>query len=296
MKKLIVLGLALVCVFSLVACSNSKDGNETVSFHDKTINKSELSEETLEWLEHYNTLSSEEQLAISSIPADLYKLCGYGNAAEIVADESETVSFRDKTFNKADLSEETLEWLEHYNTLSSEEQLAISSIPADLYKLCGYGNAAEIVADESGQTDYPPMVMFNDILYTATSYSGDKEDLSAVGKIESCIDYGVPAENNQANDPLVGCDIYTIPSAPDFIFVLNNGVYSPYKVNEVETVQYLDKTLNKSDLSAETLEWLEWFNGLSETGQLSVSFVPQEILELCGYVSTENSEVSGPTD
>ena len=36
--------------------------------------------------------------------------------------------------------------------------------------------------------------------------------------------------------------------------------------------------------------------GLSETGQLSVSFVPQEILELCGYVSTENSEVSGPTD
>lgn len=56
------------------------------------------------------------------------------------------------------------------------------------------------------------------------------------------------------------------------------------------------KTLNKSDLSAETLEWLEWFNGLSETGQLSVSFVPQEILELCGYVSTENSEVSGPTD
>ena len=235
MKKLIALVLALVCVFSLVAYSNSRDGNETVTFHDKT-------------------------------------------------------------FNKADLSEETLEWLEHYNTLSSEEQLAISSIPADLYKLCGYGNAAEIVVDESGQTDYPPMVMFNDILYTATSYSGDKKDLSVVGKIESSIDYGVPTENNQANDPLVGCEIYTASSAPDYIFVLNDGVYSPYKVNEVETVQYLDKTLNKSDLSAETLRWLEWFNGLSETGQLSVSFVPQEILELCGYVSTENSEVSGPTD
>ena len=229
MKKLIALVLSLVCVFSLVACSNSRDGNETVTFHDKTFNKADLSEETLEWLEHYNTLSSEEQLAISSIPADLYKLCGYGNAAEIVADESETVSFRDKTFNKADLSEETLEWLEHYNTLSSEEQLAISSIPADLYKLCGYGNAAETVADESGQTDYPPMVMFNDILYTATSYSGDKKDLSVVGKIESSIDYGVPTENNQANDTLVGCEIYITSSAPDFIFVLNNGVYSPYK-------------------------------------------------------------------
>ena len=168
MKKLIALVLSLVCVFSLVACSNSRDGNETVTFHDKT-------------------------------------------------------------FNKADLSEETLEWLEHYNTLSSEEQLAISSIPADLFKLCGYGNAAETVADESGQTDYPPMVMFNDILYTATSYSGDKKDLSVVGKIESSIDYGVPTENNQANDTLVGCEIYITSSAPDFIFVLNNGVYSPYK-------------------------------------------------------------------
>lgn len=77
--------------------------------------------------------------------------------------------------------------------------------------------------------DYPPMVMFNDILYTATSYSGDKKDLAIVGKIDSCIDYGVPIENNQANDSLVGCEIYTTSSAADFIFVLNNGVYSPYK-------------------------------------------------------------------
>ena len=151
MKKLIALVLALVCVVGMVGCSNSKDGNETVSFHDKTFNKADLSEETLEWLEHYNTLSFEEQLAISSIPADLYKLCGYGNAAETVADESETVSFRDKTFNKADLSEETLEWLERYNALSPDEQLAISSIPADLYKLCGYGEIKD--AEVSGPTD-----------------------------------------------------------------------------------------------------------------------------------------------
>ena len=73
------------------------------------------------------------------------------------------------------------------------------------------------------------MVMFNDMLYTATNYSGEIKDLSVVGKIESCIDYGVPTENNQANDLLVGCEIYTTPSAPDFIFVLSNDVYSPYK-------------------------------------------------------------------
>ena len=83
-----------------------------------------------------------------------------------------------------------------------------------------------------GSIYYPSMVMFNDILYIGTYYSGDKEGLSVVGKIESCIDDGVPSENNQANDPFVGCEIYTASSAPDFIFVLNNGIYSSYKASD----------------------------------------------------------------
>ena len=58
-----------------------------------------------------------------------------------VIEEADTVSFHDKTFNKADLSAETLEWLEKYNAMSEDEQLAISYIPADLYELCGYGEA-----------------------------------------------------------------------------------------------------------------------------------------------------------
>ncbi|MBQ3165698.1 MAG: hypothetical protein IJC02_14405 [Lachnospiraceae bacterium] len=238
-------------------------------------------------------------------------------------DISTITLFHDKILNKSDLSAGTLEWLEKYNKLSKEEQLSISSIPNDLYKLLGYENATEEVAPADIEPlDYPPMVMFNNILYTAANYSGDKENLSVVGKIESCVDYGIPTENNQANDSLLGCEIYTTSSTSEFIFVLNNDVYSPYKANiiertkepneypptnivpgfdldepsEIESVKYLDKTLNKSDLSAETLEWLEWFNGLSETGQLSVSFVPKDILELCGYVATNNSEIGGPTD
>ena len=55
-----------------------------------------------------------------------------------VIEEADTVSFHDKTFNKADLSAETLEWLEKYNAMSEDEQLAICYIPADLYELCGY--------------------------------------------------------------------------------------------------------------------------------------------------------------
>ncbi len=48
--------------------------------------------------------------------------------------KSETVMFNEQTFNKADLSRETLKWLEWYNELTEAEQLAIDYIPADLLK------------------------------------------------------------------------------------------------------------------------------------------------------------------
>ena len=50
-----------------------------------------------------------------------------------------TIEFNGQSFSKSDLTEETLEWLEWYNSLSPEEQLAVSSIPADLYTYAGAG-------------------------------------------------------------------------------------------------------------------------------------------------------------
>ena len=47
--------------------------------------------------------------------------------------ENETVEFEGQLFNKSDLSEETLKWLEWYNSLLPEKQLTVSSIPAELY-------------------------------------------------------------------------------------------------------------------------------------------------------------------
>ena len=42
--------------------------------------------------------------------------------------------FNGQTFDKADLSQETIEWLEWYNGLTEDEQLAVDFIPADLNK------------------------------------------------------------------------------------------------------------------------------------------------------------------
>ena len=53
--------------------------------------------------------------------------------------ENETVEFEGQLFNKSDLSEETLEWLEWYNSIPPEKQLAVNSIPAELYTDDGAG-------------------------------------------------------------------------------------------------------------------------------------------------------------
>ncbi|MCM1024706.1 MAG: hypothetical protein NC395_11720 [Prevotella sp.] len=44
-----------------------------------------------------------------------------------------------------------------------------------------------------------------------------------------------------------------------------------------DTVRYGDRTFNSSDLSEETLEWLDWYNSLSEEERLAVSYEPAEL-------------------
>ena len=53
-----------------IFCS-CEDAEAIITFHDRTFMKKELSSDTLEWLEKYNELSEEEQLATDSIPAEL---------------------------------------------------------------------------------------------------------------------------------------------------------------------------------------------------------------------------------
>jgi len=107
--------------------------------------------------------------------------------------------------------------------------------------------------------DYPPMIMFNDTLYSTTDdYNPNKDELTVVGKVESFID-GKPTENNQANDDLVGCDIYTTPNAPNHVFVLYNGVYSAYKTkpNNAEQTppESVPDTITKDNGTVETFKY-----------------------------------------
>ncbi len=67
-------------------------GNQ-VRFGDRMVDADGLSEETLEWLDWYNHLSAEEQLAVSAVPSDLLEDSGPAQAedAESSTQEDEKI-------------------------------------------------------------------------------------------------------------------------------------------------------------------------------------------------------------
>lgn len=62
-------------------------------------------------------------------------LCGcmFASMPAVWAADEETVQFQNMTFDRSELSQETLDWLDWYNSLSETEQLSISSIPSELW-------------------------------------------------------------------------------------------------------------------------------------------------------------------
>ena len=62
------------------------------------------------------------------------------------ADDSK-IRYLDQWYSRSDLSAETIAWLEWYNVLSAEEQLAVSSVPHDLYDQAGYGGRADVAVE-----------------------------------------------------------------------------------------------------------------------------------------------------
>ena len=83
-------GLAAESNAASEVSSPSGDNADVIQFGDKWLDKDGLSEETIKWLENYNKLSEEEQLAISYVPHDLYEKCGYAGAEDSEANEADT--------------------------------------------------------------------------------------------------------------------------------------------------------------------------------------------------------------
>ncbi|MBQ7091764.1 MAG: hypothetical protein IJN83_03840 [Clostridia bacterium] len=71
MRKFIAGLLAVIMSICAVGC---KGNAGYIRFHDEVFKRADLSPETVEWLEWYNELTEEEQLAISYIPGEIHSM------------------------------------------------------------------------------------------------------------------------------------------------------------------------------------------------------------------------------
>lgn len=105
---------------------------ETVMFNGREYPRDIMSEDTLEWLERYNSLSEGERLATSFVPPEIAAILEEEARRQDKEKLPETVMYNGREFLRTALSEETLEWLDWYNSLSEEEQLTVSYEPEEL--------------------------------------------------------------------------------------------------------------------------------------------------------------------
>lgn len=115
-------------------------------------------------------------------------------------DLSGKIQYNGQWYDRETLSDETITWLEWYNSLSEDGQLAVNFVPLDLYDLAGYGGSEVIAVD--AQWDKHPMVMVNDTYYYDTNIESTRPDRSAGmdGEITSDVEgWEIPQENDQSN-------------------------------------------------------------------------------------------------
>lgn len=128
--------------------------------------------------------------------------------------------------------------------------------------------------------DLIPMVMVDGVLYYDSGYNSTVEGRCGVmdGEITSTVEgWETPTENDQSN---FGAGYgYQIGFEEGTIEVSMNGEFRVFeKGSGLGKIRFHDKWFDKGYLSQETLEWLEWYNGLTEEEQLSISAIPSELL------------------
>ena len=75
-------GSGLQSVSDTASYAGAMAGDGYIQFGDKLVEKKALSQETIEWLTWYNSLSTDEQAAISTVPADLMVASGIAKSGD----------------------------------------------------------------------------------------------------------------------------------------------------------------------------------------------------------------------
>lgn len=148
--------------------------------------------------------------------------------------------------------------------------------------VCGCGAEAEPLdagMEEMPETPGKPlMVMVEGTVYCDT---GRRSEAARCGMMDGEITSEVerseePEEDNQSN---FGTGFGYQYGADGTIEVLYEDEWCIFERRD-ELVWYEGQVLSRSEVSDETVEWLEWYDSLTREEQLAVSAVPQEFAEL----------------
>lgn len=168
------------------------------------------------------------------------------------------------------------------NNETEEPEMAVETVTTDnTIEASDNENVEKIHTDENWALI--PMVMVDGQMYYSTGKESSIEARCGMmdGEITSTVDVSeIPTEDNQSN---FGAGYgYQFASEDTIEILMEDGKWYVYEKGSGEgKIRFgnTDKWYDKGYLSKETLEWLYWYNSLSEEEQLAVNSVPRELLE-----------------
>ena len=257
MRKYVVFALALIGILALTGCNN-RSMNYIIENEPRVVGivKEVRDDSILIYME-----------------TDAYP---YGAECSVSLDVENGDSYTDLSVGD--------EVVVYYNgDIAESEPLKIETV---------YAITLRTPAENRVEWDKIPMVMVDGKLYYDTGKESSIDGRCAMmdGEISSSVDGSeIPTEDDQSN---FGTGYGYQYGADDTIELLINEKWIVFeaRAGKGSQVRFGDRWIDRDSLSQETLEWLDWYNGLSEIDQLAVSAIPADLLEASGISGTEDAE------
>ncbi len=259
MRKRIVLALAMICILALAGCHN-RSMNYIIENEPSIVG---IVEEV------------RDDSILIYIETEAYP---YGAKCSVSLD----VENRD-SYTNLSVGDEVVVY---YNgDIAETDPLEINAV---------YAITLRTPAKREPEWDKIPMVMVDGKLYYDTGKESEIKDRCAMmdGEITSSVDGSeTPTADDQSN---FGTGYGYQYGTDDTIELLMNGkwIVFEYRAGDGSQVRFGDRWIDRDSLSEETLEWLDWYNSLSEIDQLAVSAIPAELLDASGISDGEDAQAA----
>lgn len=265
MKKYLIILLALICIFSLAATAGiarekTEEEPPSKTYFEATVRKVSGNYLLVEPLEGTAERQSSDRIQVGTNSIAEEESVGYLPQAQ--AGDTVRIGYH------GEIAE---------------------SYPAQI------NSAFEIklISRAEPASDKIPMVMVDGRLYYDTGKESVLERRCGTmdGEITSAVDgTQIPTEDDQSNFG-TGFGYQYVTDSTIEIYMDDKWIVFEHRNGDGSQVCFGNNWYNQADLSEETLEWLAWYNGLTEYNQLAVNHIPSDLLKLAGIAGQEDVAV-----